>query len=174
MAAVVAHLLKQRQRVREHTFKVRKVQSSWLATQPFHVLLAMANDGAKQARRVVPRALGKWRGSTLSGYLTHDDQTYLDRFRATRAQLDGLVERLQGSQLDAAENQYVLARRPPPPSGATARSPTSRKRARTKQARVIKDLPTLRYKVALCMYALVTDFRAVQLRAVQLGVVHQF
>ena len=65
MAAVVAQLLKQRQRGREHTFKVRKVQSSWLATQPFPVLLAMADSGAGQARRVVPRALGKWRGSTL-------------------------------------------------------------------------------------------------------------
>ena len=116
MAAVVAQLLKQRQRVREHTFKVRKVQSSWLATQPFHVLLAMANDGAKQARRVVPRALGKWRGSTLSGYLKHDDQTYLERFRATRAQLDGLVIRLQGSQLDSAENRLVREIARPPPS----------------------------------------------------------
>ena len=152
MVAAVAHMLKQRQRVREYRFEIRKQQLSWLAAQSFPVLLAMADSGAGQGRRVVPRALGKWRGSTLSGYLTHDDQTYLDSFRATRAQLDGLVIRLQGSKLDAAQEQRVriIARRPPPPSAATA----ARKCARTRQARVTKDLPTLRYKVALCMYAL--------------------
>lgn len=64
----------------------------------------------------MPRALGKWRGSTLSGYLKHDDQTYLERFRATRAQLDGLVIRLQGSQLDSAENRLVREIARPPPS----------------------------------------------------------
>ena len=156
MAAVVAQLMRQRQRARERAFEIRKLQLSWLATQPFPVLLVMANSAAGQARRVVPRALGKWRGSTLSGYLKHDDQTYVERFRATRAQLDGLVVRLQGSQLDTAEKQLVrvTARGPPPPSGATARSPSARKRARTKQASAAQDAPTLRYKVALCMYAL--------------------
>ena len=121
MAAVVAQLMRQRQRARERAFEIRKLQLSWLATQPFPVLLVMANSAAGQARRVVPRALGKWRGSTLSGYLKHDDQTYVERFRATRAQLDGLVVRLQGSQLDTAENQLVrvTARGPaPPPSAA--------------------------------------------------------
>ena len=89
---------------------------SLLATQSFFVLQAMANSGVGQVRRVVPRALGKWRGSTLSGYLKHDDQTYLERFRATRAQLDGLVIRLQGSQLDSAENRIVREIAGPPPS----------------------------------------------------------
>jgi hypothetical protein len=84
MAAVVAQLMRQRQRARERAFEIRKLQLSWLATQSFPLLLAMANSGAGQARRIVPRALGKWRGSTLSGYLSHDDQTYLERFRATR------------------------------------------------------------------------------------------
>ena len=32
-------------------------------------------------RRVVPHCLGKWRGSTLSGYLSHDDTTYKENFR---------------------------------------------------------------------------------------------
>ena len=156
MAAVAAQLVKQRHRARAAAFQIRKLQQSLLATQPWFVLQAMANSGVGQVRRVVPRALGKWRGSTLSGYLTHDDQTYLERFRATRAQLDGLVVRLQGSQLDSAGNQLqrVIARRPPPPSGASARSPSERKRARTKRACVAQDAPTLRYKVALCMYAL--------------------
>ena len=156
MVAVVAQLMRQRQRARERAFEIRKLQLSWLATQSFPLLLAMANTGAGQARRVVPRALGKWRGSTLSGYLSHDDQTYLERFRATRAQLDGLVARLHGSQLDSAENQIaceVATRRAPPP-GATACSPTTKRRRRTKGARQARDAPTLRYKVALCMYAL--------------------
>ena len=156
IAAVAAQLMRQRQRARERAFEIRKLQQSLLATQSFFVLQAMANSGVGQVRRLVPRALGKWRGSTLSGYLTHDDQTYLERFRATRAQLDGLVVRLQGSQLDSASNRLVreIARRPPPPSGATASSPSARKRARTKKACAGQDAPTLRYKVALCMYAL--------------------
>ena len=125
MAAVVAQLMRQRQRARERAFEIRKLQLSWLATQSFPLLLAMANSGAGQARRVVPRALGKWRGSTLSGYLSHDDQTYLESFRATRAQLDGLVARLQGSQLDSAENQIareVATRRAPPPGACNSQT----------------------------------------------------
>ena len=43
------------------------------------VRLQLTQDGG--ARRVVPRALGKWRGSTLPGYLTHDDITFRTNFR---------------------------------------------------------------------------------------------
>lgn len=115
-AAVAAQLVKQQHRARAAAFQTRKCSRSLLATQSFFVLQAMANSGVGQVRRVVPRALGKWRGSTLSGYLKHDDQTYLERFRATRAQLDGLVIRLQGSQLDSAENRLVREIARPPPS----------------------------------------------------------
>ena len=57
------------------------VCSSWLKTAwCFRRLrLQLTQDGG--ARRVVPRALGKWRGSTLPGYLTHDDITFRTNFR---------------------------------------------------------------------------------------------
>ena len=49
MAAVVAQLMRQRQRARERAFEIRKLQLSWLATQSFPVLLAMASSGAGQS-----------------------------------------------------------------------------------------------------------------------------
>ena len=75
---------------------------------------------------------------------------------ATRAQLDGLVVRLHGSKLDSADNQIArgVATRLALPPGATGHSPTRRRANRANAARQARDAPTLRYKVALCMYAL--------------------
>ena len=52
---------------------------------------AQEQDGAP--RRVVPRCLGKWRGSTLSGYLSHDDTTYKENFRCTDPEFEPHRER---------------------------------------------------------------------------------
>ena len=62
-------------------------------------VLASGMEGGGE-RRIVHRALAKWRGSTLSGYLrAGDDQTYLENFRCTKQRLDAIVYELRGSQL---------------------------------------------------------------------------
>jgi len=92
-------------------------------------------------RRVVGRALGKWRGSTLHGYLLDgDDQTYKDNFRCTRHRFNDLCQRLKGSCLEKAEERTEYTLR----GGA----------AKFKKANAIRDTPHMRFKVAMCMYAL--------------------
>ena len=110
------------------------------------VILQSSGESAGTAavhRRVVPRALGKWRGSTLAGYLTHDDTTFLENFRCTRQEFDGLVTLLQGSALDSMEAQRDAQQAAQPRAARW-----------TKQARVAKDPPTLRFKVGLCLYCI--------------------
>ena len=52
-----------------------------------------AIEGSPVERRFVVRALGKWRGSTLSGYLNHGDElTYKCNPRCTSATLNSLCE----------------------------------------------------------------------------------
>ena len=114
-----------------------------------NVVLQAAAFAAKEQdvapKRVVPRCLGKWRCSTLSGYLRHDDITYRENFRCTRQQLDGLVMLLAGTALDAVDEQRVRQ----------ARLVERPRAARwTAKARAVQDPPTLRYKVGLCLYAI--------------------
>ena len=44
--------------------------------------VVMAGTACGGARRTEQRALGKWRGSTLSGYLRNDEKSRKDAFRA--------------------------------------------------------------------------------------------
>ena len=152
-AAVAAYLGVKKQRAKASSLAMRRLQNSWLANQDSAVLQALAWNAANEGeqRRVVPRALGKWRGSTIAGYLTHDDTTYVQNFRATRLQLDGIVGLLQGSALDflQAQRQEVRVSTATPRRGVL----TSKQR-KTVRARQSLDPPTLRFKVALCMYAL--------------------
>ena len=95
----------------------------------------------KGNRRTVNRALAKWRGSTLSGYLRDgDDQTYLLNFRCTRKRFDAIVDGLRDSHLDAPPEKLP---------GST----DWRKVRRTARARAITDPPSRRYKVAVALYA---------------------
>ena len=74
--AVAAYLGVRRQRQKASSNAMRRLQSSWFANQDNGVVQALvmaAPSGTNGDRRVVPRALGKWRGSTLAGYLTYDD-----------------------------------------------------------------------------------------------------
>jgi hypothetical protein len=91
-------------------------------------------------RRTEQRALGKWRGSTLSGYLRNDEQSHRANFRCRGKKLDELVELLRLSKLAGAGgcNAQVL----------------SRGRRVTRKARECVDPPSCRYKVATCMYAM--------------------
>ena len=103
--AMAAYLGVRRRREKASSVAMRRLQSTSIANQDSAVVQAMAMDAAASQcgeRRVVPRALGKWRGSTIAGYLTHDDATYTANFRATHLQLDGLIVLLQGSVLDCA------------------------------------------------------------------------
>jgi len=104
---------------------------------------AMALSAAAEAadvRRVVERARGKWRGSTLFGYVRGDGETYRANFHCSKKQFDGLVHMLQGSELDKAENRTQFVRN----RGVNV----------TQRAREHTDPPTLLFKVAACMYAL--------------------
>ena len=100
-----------------------------------------AQEGGEE-RRVVHRALGKWRGSTLAGYLRDgDDQTYLENFRCTRVRFEALVEQLARSRLDTA------------PAALRGRSTDWRKIRQLVNARAVLDPPTRSYKVAVALYA---------------------
>ena len=101
----------------------------------------VAASSSSEERRTVNRALGKWRGSTLSGYLRDgDDQTYLENFRCTKARFEFIVQQLQDSPLDLA-----------PPKVLTS---DWRKVRRTQRAREVADPPPRRYKVACALYAM--------------------
>ena len=105
------------------------------------VMAASSDDGdGKEKRRSVERAAGKWRGSTLAGYLRGDDCTFLENVRCTKLRFDDLVQRLRHSYLDVAEERSDHL----PRAGA----------ARVKKAHQARDWPDLGFKVGACLYAL--------------------
>mgnify|MGYP002629707147 CR=1 FL=1 len=119
----------------------QKLQEQQLDAAAAAVALVACEDSKeKGARRTEVRALGKWRGSTLSGYLNNDDTSRLNNFRCRGKRLDDLVELLRPSQLAGADDGNVQT--------------LSRGRRVTRKARECVDPPTLRYKVATCMYAM--------------------
>lgn len=105
------------------------------------VALAACEDVKDRGpRRTEQRALGKWRGSTLSGYLRNDEKSHHDNFRCRGQKLDELVELLKGSKMAGPDEGNVQQ--------------LSRGRRVTRKARQCVDPPSLRYKVATCMYAM--------------------
>ena len=83
-AAVAAYRFITKRRQSARAKLMRKVQ---ICLQNTHAVVVLLLQQASEERRVVERALGKWRGSTLSGYLhgAHsDDQTYIENFRCTK------------------------------------------------------------------------------------------
>lgn len=105
-------------------------------------ILSISQD-EHSVRRTVERALGKWRGSTLSGYLRGDETTYRSTFHCSKDQFDGLVDLLGGSCLDKAEKR----------AGFVA----GRGHKVVRQANAHLDRPTLRFKIAASLYALVQE-----------------
>ena len=104
------------------------------------VAALVAVSSSKGERRTVSRALGSWRGSTLSGYLRDgDDETYLENFRCTKARFESLVHQLRDSPLDVGAPKVLTS--------------DWRKVRRTQRAREITDPPTRRFKVACALYA---------------------
>jgi len=104
----VAYKLIARSRGLDATARMRASQQELL--QPnvdVVVLAAMASSSAKGERRHITRALGKWRGSTVAGYLRDgDDQTLRHNFRcSSRARFDHLVSLFKGGKLDRVQDQ---------------------------------------------------------------------
>ena len=141
-AAPAVYTTLRKQRTTRQARAMCQLQEALLTGQDdaIAVVVALSQDQGA-ARRIVERALGKWRGSTVSGYLRGDDRTYLENFRCgSQHRFNDLVERLAGSALDRAETR----------TGQQLRRGASK----MQKANAVKDPPTLRYKVAVCMYAL--------------------
>jgi hypothetical protein len=125
-----------------------------------HALAAVAacvaaSDAAAMPRRTVPRALGGWRGSTLAGYvLRGDDVTYKEKLRMDSGTFSKLVGLFRGSRLDTS--LPLTTQRACEIRGTTGRRRRGRRVsviAQVARATRSRDPPTLRYKVAACMYA---------------------
>jgi len=108
----------------------------------------------KKARRVVPRCLGKWRGSTVSGYLRggaagRDEITYRENFRMSIGAFDRLVQLMEGTSFRAQ-----LPSEPITVVRGKARSRRGKNPASLDLAMLSLDHPTTRYKVAACLYTM--------------------
>ena len=69
------------------------------------VVMASQTTQEKAGRRTVERTAGKWRGSTISGYLRGADRTYLENFRCSKHRFKDLVSQLRHSGLDRASER---------------------------------------------------------------------
>ena len=110
-------------------------------TDDLMMLCASSVAEETHKRRVVERALGAWRGSTISGYLRGDEQTYLENFRCSKQKFDAVVALLEHTPID---RKAVRA----------SASTDWRKTRRVLKAGDVLDPPSLRYKVAVCLYAI--------------------
>ena len=117
----------------------------------FVVAQLAASESSSRANRVVPRALGKWRGSSLAGYVFRgDEKTYKEKFRMPKAAFDKLLALLTGSGFDCALSHSDRSAALYATSGR--RGSASRLRIRMVAARAATDPPCLKFKVATCMY----------------------
>ena len=73
------------------------------------VAAVLPSDGGP--RRHITRALGRWRGSTIKGYLHGDERTCKENFRCSKQRLQDLVEKLRHSALDKASERTDLVLR---------------------------------------------------------------
>ena len=110
-------------------------------TDDLMMLCASSVAEETHKRRVVERALGAWRGSTISGYLRGDEKTYLENFRSSKEKFDAVVALLEHTPID---RKAVRA----------SASTDWRKTRRVLKAGDVLDPPSLRYKVAVCLYAI--------------------
>ena len=96
--AAYACIRKQRASARHRA--LLQLENQLLAGQQDAIVavLALSCADESEGRRVVERALGKWRGSTLNGYLALGDEvTFKSTFRCTRHRFNDLVQRLAGN-----------------------------------------------------------------------------
>ena len=111
------------------------------------LILLIAEDEHRNPRRVVQRCLGKWRGSSIGGYVRDgDDQTYHENFRMERKTFDKLLSLIEKTSFAAVTTPPIL--------------PGMRKRAKRRSgehvsfARAHTDPPSTRFKMAVCLYAM--------------------
>lgn len=108
-------------------------------------LMMVAEGDCYRTRRVVERAMGKWRGSTISGYLRCDEQTYESNFRMNRDTFDKLLGLLQSTEfVKKDEAKHARPRR----------SKQRRSADSAAFARAHTDPPSTRFKLAVCLYAM--------------------
>ena len=97
-------------------------------------------------RRKVLRTEGGWRCSTVAAYLLHGDEiTFYENFRMCREGFDHLIQLLR-------EKTRLVA----PGLGRTAASSAAhlKQQLHMHKLRLRKGLPTLEFKIAVCLYVL--------------------
>jgi len=141
-------LRKQLDTVQRRMAKRRTIVTATMAA------LAVQEEKERKSARQVERANGKWRGSTLYGYLTggssgRDEQTYLENFRMSIGAFDKLV-----SHLEATPFASEVA----PVSIVVAREAAKQRRGQTPPStllcRMHTDPAPTRFKTAACLYLL--------------------
>lgn len=111
------------------------------------------SKGSRRDWRSVRRAAGKWRGSTLAGYLLHgDDITYKQNFRMSRQTFDHLLELLSKSSFATVVSP--LQEDSSPTSVLHSGTLRSKRSANMRYARMHTDPPTTRFKLGLVLYAM--------------------
>ena len=96
----------QKQRASAHRRALLQLERSLLSGQQDAIASMVVCMEQGGARRTILRAAGKWRGSTLAGYVQGgDDATYVANFRCSKHRFNDLVQRLKGSCLDKAEER---------------------------------------------------------------------
>lgn len=114
------------------------------------VALQSAGGHGTEPRREVERALGKWRGSTVGGYLwTGDEKTYKENFRCSHETFRLLHSLLVSSRFATAAETCTVWR--------AAQLASGTKRLRTRRATAfnmtaVRDPPNLHFKLAACLY----------------------
>ena len=111
--------------------------------------IAMAAEHVKERapRREIGRCIGKWRGSTIAGYLRSPyDSVYMDNFRMIKSTFNKLLSLLKsgGFGNDVEPIIKVAGKRVGERRGAT----------HIAYARAHIDPPTVRFKTAVCLYAM--------------------
>ena len=148
LAAALAYYVNLRRRWRSLQREIAKVKQRMAARRRaalarFVMLAASHTD----QRRHVERASGKWRGSTLSGYLRGDDQTYVENFHMTRATFDKLLSLL-------AASEFALSGGMPGQGVSGGGREGASKRSDIRYAQAHTDPPSTRFKLATCLYAM--------------------
>lgn len=112
----------------------------------FAQVCAGSNPG--RGRRYIQRAYGKWRGSTMAGYLfAGDDAVYKQNFRMSKETFARLVTLLMDSKIAAVHTDMDALR-------ANGKREVCTGPGSTAYARVWTDPPTTQFKVGTCLYAM--------------------